>query len=254
MSPISLALAGKVAIVTGGASGIGRAATKLLAKAGATVAILDRDAEGSEVIANEVGGKFWTVDLGESQHLGPLVDDVLATFGRIDILVNVAGISERKIGFLDVSEAEWDAVYAINIKAPFILMQHVGRHMIARGSGGRIVNVSSSSAFRPRPSPPAYGSSKSALVQLSRSAAGSFGLHGINVNCVVPGITRTPGSIRDFGGEEQIQRAAKEGPLANLLNRVADPEDVAEIIVFLCLPASQQITAQTIHTSAGAVY
>jgi NAD(P)-dependent dehydrogenase (short-subunit alcohol dehydrogenase family) len=124
--------------------------------------------------------------------------------------------------------------------------------MIERGGGGRIINLSSSSAFRARNSPLAYASSKAALVQLTRSAAAELGPHDINVNAVAPGITATP-MTQVIGNAEALQRVASSGPLENLFHRVSQPEDVAAVILFLCLPASRQITGQTIHTSAGAV-
>ena len=128
-----------------------------------------------------------------------------------------------------------------------LLMQEVARHMIERGEGGRIVNVSSSSAFRAR-SHVAYASSKAAIVQLSRSAAAELAPHGINVNAVAPGLTRT-----GMTGDRDIDEDARDGHLSNLFGRAAEPPDVAAAIVFLCLPESRQITAQTIHTSAGLV-
>jgi len=120
--------------------------------------------------------------------------------------------------------------------------------MVERGKG-RIVNVTSSSAFRARFSKFAYGASKAALVQLTRSVAAELGPLGINVNAVAPGLTRTP-SIAELGDPDERMRS---GPLANLFERLSEPEDVADVIVFLCSPASRQITAQTVHVSAGAV-
>jgi NAD(P)-dependent dehydrogenase (short-subunit alcohol dehydrogenase family) len=124
--------------------------------------------------------------------------------------------------------------------------------MIDRGGGGRIVNLSSSSAFRARNSPMAYATSKAALVQLTRSAAAELGRYDINVNAIAPGITAT-GMTQGFGDGAALERIASAGPLENLFHRVSQPEDVAAAVLFLCIPASRQITGQTIHTSAGAV-
>ena len=122
--------------------------------------------------------------------------------------------------------------------------------MIEQGDGGRIVNVSSGSAFRALPATPAYGSSKAALLSLTRMGAGELGVHSINVNAVAPGITATPMAVRALG---DLDALVSDGPMANLLHRVSTPEDVAAVIVFLCLPASRQVTGQTIHTSAGSI-
>jgi NAD(P)-dependent dehydrogenase (short-subunit alcohol dehydrogenase family) len=115
-----------------------------------------------------------------------------------------------------------------------------------------MVNISSSSAFRARQSLATYGAAKAGLVQLTRSAAADLGPYDINVNAVAPGLTATP-MTAEYGDAEKLDRETIEGPLANLLHRVSRPEDVAATILFLCLPASRQITGQTIHTSAGAI-
>jgi NAD(P)-dependent dehydrogenase (short-subunit alcohol dehydrogenase family) len=250
-------LSGKVAIVTGGASGIGRAAVAALLGAGATVAALDRDESGlGEVVEDgaKAGGTAigLVADLADAERIPELVARVLQRFGRIDILVNCAGVAGRGQTLLELDQHDWDLVHGVNLKAPLLLMKHVARHMIERGGGGRIVNISSSSAFRARNSPIAYATSKAALVQLTRCAAAELGRHDINVNAVAPGITKT-GMTRAFGGDEALLRIASSGPLENLFHRVSEPADVAAAILFLCLPASRQITGQTIHTSAGAV-
>jgi NAD(P)-dependent dehydrogenase (short-subunit alcohol dehydrogenase family) len=251
------ALAGQVAVITGGASGIGAAATRVIAGAGAAVAILDREVQGARRVAAEVeqlGGtaRVVAIDLADTAAIPGAVAEVLRALGRIDILVNCAGTAGEPATILDLAEKSWDLVHTVNLKAPFLLMQHVARHMVERGGGGRIVNVSSSSAFRARQSLIHYGSSKAALVQLTRSAAAELGRYDINVNAVAPGVTRTP-MTAGLEAQGALQRAVTEGPLANLFERVSEPEDVAQAILFLCLPASRQITAQTIHTSAGAV-
>jgi len=250
-------LQGKGAIVTGGASGIGRATVLALTQAGATVAVLDRDEAGvhaTVALVKESGGTAVAVpmDLAQTAQIATTVASILQQLERIDILINCAGATGRFQTLLEMDEKNWDFVHAVNLKAAMLLMKHVARHMIDRGGGGRIVNISSSSAFRARNSPLAYASSKAALVQLTRSAAAELGPHDINVNAVAPGITATA-MTQVIGDAEALQRAASSGPLENLFHRVSQPEDVAAAILFLCLPASRQITGQTIHTSAGAV-
>lgn len=250
-------LDGAVALVTGGASGIGRATALALAREGAAVAVVDRDEAGAKATVSQVqelgaDAVAVTLDLVRTEEIPGAVEQVLGTLGRIDLLVNAAGVFGDDASILDFEASVWDLVQTVNLKAPFLLMQQVARHMVERGGGGRIVNVSSSSAFRAARSPVAYGSSKAAIVQLTRSAAAELAPHDINVNAVAPGLTATPMTSR-VGDEAAHDVAVSEGPLANLFQRVSQPEDVAETIVFLCLPASRQLTAQCLHTSAGAV-
>ena len=254
---MSSELSAKMAMVTGGASRIGRATVLALLQAGAAVAVLDRDEAGA--IAGAEQGKqsdgsafALPIDLADTKLIPGAVQWVIQQLGRIDILVNAAGVTGRFRSLLESDEQDWDFVHTVNLKAPMLLMKHVAAHMIERGGGGRIVNVSSSSAFRARNSPIAYASSKAAIVQLTRSAAAELGHHDINVNAIAPGITAT-GMTRALGDAETLLNLASSGPLENLFHRVSQPEDVAAAILFLCLPGSRQITGQTIHTSAGAV-
>ena len=251
------ALEGQVAVVTGGGSGIGRATVFALGSAGASVAVIDRDAEGVARAVDEaeqagVDAKPFVVDLADRDAIAPLVDAVLESFARIDILVNAAGISAAPHSTIDFSDEAYDAVMHINLRAPFLLTRAIGNHMIHRGGGGRIVNVSSSAAFRATPSPAIYAASKAGLCGLTRSAAADLGLHDINVNAVAPGMTKTP-MTAGLGGDDVYQAIVSSGPLENLLHRASEAEDVANVILFLCLPESRQITGQVVHTSAGNV-
>jgi NAD(P)-dependent dehydrogenase (short-subunit alcohol dehydrogenase family) len=202
------ALAGRVALVTGAASGIGWATARLLAGLGAVVVALDRDAA----------------------TLSARCEAVPHT-----VLVNAAGIIGKTV--LTTSLEDWQRVLAIDLTAPFLLLQAVG----------------SSSAYRAVSSGAAYGAAKAGLGSLTRSAAWEFGPHGVNVNLVAPGVTRTPVTESAFGGSGGMTAAVREGPLANLLGRVSEPADVAAVIGFLCLPGARQITGQVVHTSAGAI-
>jgi NAD(P)-dependent dehydrogenase (short-subunit alcohol dehydrogenase family) len=243
-------LEGKVAVVTGGASGIGAATARLLAGEGAAVVVMDL----REVPAPAGAGRFLSmiVDLGDTTTVPPALARVIQELGRCDILVNCAGVTGEARVLADTELDDWDRVLRVNLTAPMLLIKAFAEHAVARGGGGRIVNVSSSSAYRARTSPPAYAASKAALSQLTRSVAAELGPHDINVNTVAPGLTATPIATGAIPAEE-LQKAVSEGPLANLLHRVSEAEDVAEAILFLCLPGSRQITGQVLHTSAGAV-
>jgi NAD(P)-dependent dehydrogenase (short-subunit alcohol dehydrogenase family) len=246
-----------VAAVTGGGSGIGRATVHALARAGAQVAVIDRDAEGAEHVTQEaeaagVEARAFVVDLADRSAIPGLVDDVLAAFGRIDVLVNSAGISAAPHNALDFSDDVFDAVMHINVRAPFMLTRAIGNHMVERGGGGRIVNLSSSAAFRATPSPAVYAASKAAINGLTRSAAADLGPYDVNVNAVAPGMTKTP-MTAGLGDDDAYRAIVSSGPLENLLHRPSEAEDVANVILFLCLPESRQITGQVLHTSAGTV-
>jgi NAD(P)-dependent dehydrogenase (short-subunit alcohol dehydrogenase family) len=246
----------KVAIVTGGARGIGRATAVGLARAGAHVVVLDREADDTAKVCQELqsmGRRAHSVliDLGELEQIEPAVASILERFGRVDILVNCAGIEGGPGTVMDLPLETWERTHRIDLTAPFLLMQNCAKAMVAGGRGGRIVNVTSSSAFRAAMTQVDYASAKAALVGLTRSAAGDLAKHNINVNCVAPGMTVT--SMTAQLGPNELQRVVEQGPLENLFHRLSMPEDVAAAIVFLCLPASHQITAQTLHTSAGAV-
>jgi NAD(P)-dependent dehydrogenase (short-subunit alcohol dehydrogenase family) len=255
-------LAGRTAIVTGGASGIGLAITRRLAEQGASVAVLARNEVAGAAAVGEVEtlgaeGLFVSVDLADADAIAPAVDAVLDRFGAVDILVNNAGVRGLdaplgRTGLFEVELEDWEFVQAVNVRAPFLLTQAVGRHMVDRGEGGHIVNVTSSAAFMAANCSTHYAASKAALTSLTRTAAADLGLHGINVNAVAPALTRTEYRLR-MGGDEVLQRSVSQGPVSNLLHSVADPDDVAAVVLFLCLPASRQITGQTIHTSAGLI-
>jgi NAD(P)-dependent dehydrogenase (short-subunit alcohol dehydrogenase family) len=248
-------LGNAIALVTGAGSGIGQAAALKFAKAGAVLALIDISGERlHETVAKLPGTDCLQLeaDLSVAGSVESAAQRVLAELGHVDILVNCAGAAGKHTPLVDVTLEDWEHVHAVNVRAPFLLMQRIGRAMVERRQGGRIVSVSSSSAHRARFSRAPYGSSKAALEQLTRSAAAEFGPHGINVNAVAPGVTDTPWNDGNMD-QAAMQRAVNEGPLSNLLHRVSLAEDVADAVLFLCSPQSRQITGQTIHVSAGAI-
>jgi len=243
---------GQVALVTGAASGIGRATSIGLAQRGVTVAMVDQNGQGLRDTAEKIKAangacNDFIFDLRDWKNIPGLVQDILAAHKKLDILVNCAGITDEGKKLLEVDPATWDEVYTVNLRSPFILMQSLAKHMIERGAGGKIVNISSSSAFRASGAPPTYSSTKAALVQLTRSAAAELAPHSINVNAVAPGLTNTAMMA------PYPRNLSQEGPLANLFQRWSEPEDLANTIMFLCSPQARQITGQVIHVSAGAI-
>lgn len=246
-------LDGKVAVVTGAASGIGRAVAVELARHGAAVALVDRDRARLASVPEDLGlaGKrsaTYAADLADVSAIPGLVDRIVDRHGRVDILVNSAGHGMADDRIRSADPATWDAMFAIHVKAPVALIDACSTPMIEVG-GGRIVNISSSSAFRARNAPAAYASCKAALVALTRIAAAELGEFDINVNAVVPGATDT-GMLANLSRDE-LEALVRTGPLANLLGRISEPADVASAVAFLCLRGSRQITGQAIHTSAG---
>jgi NAD(P)-dependent dehydrogenase (short-subunit alcohol dehydrogenase family) len=219
--------------------------------------VVDRDAEGAERVAHEAErsgtkARAFVVDLADAAAIDPAVAGILAEFTRIDILVNSAGTAGARHSSIDFSDETFAAVMNINVRAPFLLTRAIGSHMVERGGGGRIVNLSSSAAFRATSSPAIYAASKAAITGLTRACAADLGPHDVNVNAVAPGMTKTP-MTASIGDDEAYERIVSEGPLMNLLHRPAEAEDVANVIAFLCLPESRQITGQVLHTSAGLV-
>lgn len=249
-------LKGKVALVTGAAGGIGGGIVTALAKLGADIAALDRVEDGLATIlpplrALGVNAEPFCIDLADRAQAIAAVGEVVARMGRVDILVNNAAIGSTNDDIVNVTDEEWDATLAINLTAPFLLSRAAARQMIAQGQGGRIIHISSSSAFRSRFVPTAYAAAKGGLGPLMRSMAGTLGAHDILVNTVVPGLTLTPRSRALMGATDSS--VVPEGPLATLNRRLGEPEDIGEMVAFLCLPASRHVTGQFMHVSGGAV-
>jgi NAD(P)-dependent dehydrogenase (short-subunit alcohol dehydrogenase family) len=216
---------------------------------------LDVDADGATRVAADLREKgrdarAFTVDLASFREIRRAFAEAIEWAGVVDFLVCSAGVLGGSYGVLDVPEEEIEKLHRINVHANFILARLAVERMIDGGAGGRVVFLSSSAAFRAELSRPAYSTTKAAIAQLARSLAAEVGPHGINVNAVAPGPTHTPMVPWDRAGlDEQV----RSGPLKNLLGFASEASDVAEVIAFLCMPASRAITGQVVHTSMGAV-
>ncbi|MET9925156.1 MULTISPECIES: SDR family oxidoreductase [unclassified Streptomyces] len=243
-------LAGRVALVTGGSSGIGRAIAGALARAGAEVAVVARrEAElKATVDALEADGcrAAWvSADLGTADGVRAAAEGVVAAFGEPDILVNCAGINLRPpLG--ELGEDVWDTTMAVNLKAPFLLGQRFGPGMAERGYG-RIIHVSSQQAHRAFVNSGAYGVSKGGLESLARSQAEAWSPYGVTANTLVPGFVLTPLNERLTSDTEKVAALAAR----TFVGRNGLAEDFAGAAVFLAGPSSAYVTGQALFVDGG---
>lgn len=253
-------LAGKVAVITGGASGIGRATVELFAAEGARVVIADVvDAAGEELAAS-LGENviFCHCDVSDADQVQAVVDLAVSHFGGIDIMFNNAGISCTPFpSFLDDTLLDFDRVMRVNLLGPMLGTRNAARAMKAAGRGGVILNNASIAGTLAGIGMMTYRAAKAGLVQFSKSAAIDLGQHGIRVNCIVPGHIRTPlSSFQAEGAEAEIARRIEEGVNAAYLSnqplkRRGEPIDVAEAALFLASDKARQITGIVMPVEAG---
>lgn len=238
-------LRGKVAIVTGAASGIGRASAAAFAAEGARVTAVDLEAEGGRETVARIrarGGEaeFAHVDVRSEAAIKSMVEETAARWGRIDILFNNAGVVLVK-ALEETGEDEWDRVMDINVKAAFLAIKHAVAHM-RRGGGGAILNTGSVGSFIGQLGTPVYTASKGAIALLTKSLALDYGRDGIRVNCICPGITDTPMLREHMGsgpeGEARIRERLARVPTGKILS----PEDVARAAVYLVSDDSAGVT------------
>jgi NAD(P)-dependent dehydrogenase (short-subunit alcohol dehydrogenase family) len=255
-------LSDKVALVTGGGRGIGRAMCLRLAREGADVVAADIDANLAAETAGqvaEIGRRSLAlqIDVTRRADIDRMVQRSVADMGRIDILMNNAGVL-RFQDILDITEADWDFICDVNLKGAFFVMQAVARQMVSQGDGGKIVNTGSISGKQPEPHFVHYGVSKAGVISMTRSAAVALGSHHINVNAVCPGstvtdmhmtVTHALAERRNISVEEMIQQ--REASLST--GRRNQPEDIAAMAVFLASPDADNITGQAYNVDGGMV-
>jgi glucose 1-dehydrogenase len=243
-----MTLDGQVALVTGAASGIGRAIATALAAQGARLIIGDLDGTRAQQVAADLGegkARACRVDVADSRQSDAAIAAAVEAFGRLNILVNNAGIGLHK-PLVEISDEEWQRVIAVILNGAFYCARAAARQMIAQGAGGKIVNIASTVAGGPRPNSGPYCAAKAGIVALTSVLAMELGPHGINVNCVGPGLTDTP----------LMQRGTTPAYQANFvkqvpLGRMAQPDDIADVAAFLCTPAARYVTGQTLFVDGG---
>ena len=242
------ALAGKVAIVTGGAQGIGRAIADGLARDGARIVVADLQG-ADEAAASYSDGVGLTVDVADEAAVDRMVSDTLERCGSIDILVNNAGLyaSLEMRAFTEIPLAEWNRVMEVNVASMFLTCRSVVPVMRANG-GGKIVNISSGTPFRGVPFLLHYVTSKGAIVAFTRALAKELGKDSIHVNCVAPGFTMSDGVKAH---PEVVEKLQGVSVASRTIQRDQVPEDVVGAVVFLCTPAADFITGQTMVIDGG---
>ena len=247
-----MALTGKVAVVTGGNSGIGKAIVLALAAQGATI-VIDwvADQQATEALEDQVrglGDKVLGVeaDVSKVADLERLISSAVTSLGRIDIMVNNAGI-ETRTSVLDTSEAQYDRVLAINLKSAFFGTQLAARQMITQGGGGRIINVTSVHEDWPMPGNTAYCVSKGGMRMLTRTAGVELAAHGILVVGVGPGAVATPINASTLGDPAALAKLNAAIPLG----RMAQPEEIGSVVAFLASDAASYVAATTIFADGG---
>ncbi|HEY1793633.1 MAG TPA: SDR family oxidoreductase [Opitutaceae bacterium] len=249
-----MSLKGKVAIITGAATGIGRAIATRFAKEGASVVI---DYVGKDDVANEtsaavaqVGGRYVAIkaDVADQAQVQALIDGAVRSFGRLDIVVNNAGI-EKKAPFVDFSAGDLQRIMAVNLVGPFLVAQAAARQMIKQGGGGRIINISSVHEDLPMPTNAAYCASKGGLRMLTRTIAVELAPSAITVNNIAPGAIFTP-IDRDIESNPELEKKL----MAEIpLGRWGRPEEVAGLAAFLASDEAAYITGSTSFIDGGMI-
>jgi NAD(P)-dependent dehydrogenase (short-subunit alcohol dehydrogenase family) len=245
-SNISFGLGGRVCIVTGGAQGIGEACVRRFSREGALPVIADIDPARGQALAGELGGLFVHCDVGDKAQVDALVAKTIQAHGRIDVLVNNAGIFKAQ-DFLEVTEADFDAVLRVNLKGAFLMGQAVAREMVKAGKGS-IVNMSSVNGFMAIPNIASYNVSKGGINQLTRVMALALADKGIRVNAIAPGTIATELAAKAvLTSEEAKKRIMSRTPM----KRLGEPAEIADAVAYLASDAASYITGEILVADGG---
>ncbi|HQZ06035.1 MAG TPA: SDR family oxidoreductase [Burkholderiaceae bacterium] len=245
-STISFGHAGRVVVITGAAQGIGEACARRFAGEGAKVVIADVDVQRGQALATELAADFVACDVGDKAQVDALVVQTVQKHQRIDVLVNNAGIL-RGADFLDISEADFDAVMRVNIKGAFLMGQAVARVMVAQG-GGNVVNMSSVNATLTIPTIASYNISKGGINQLTRVMALALADKGIRVNAVAPGTIATEMAVKAvLATEEARVRVMSRTPM----KRLGEPSEIADVVAWLASDAASYVTGEIVVVDGG---
>jgi len=244
----------KVVIITGAASGIGRATSILFAKEGAKVAIVDCDKEKAEEtlqMITEKGGEgiFIPTDITESSQVKKMVGKLIAAYKKVDILVNNAGITTGG-DVISTTEQNWDKMMNVNLKGAFLCCKYVIPEMIVR-NGGVVINIASDAAILPMKNQVAYNTSKSGIIGLTRSTAADFASKNIRANCVCPGATETPMVTTFLNTRESPEEARHMLEMMRPLKRIGKPEEIAYGILYLASDESTYTTGAILSIDGG---
>ena len=242
---------GKVALVTGGGSGLGRACAVAFGAAGADVMVADVDTDGGAETVKLVDGdaEFVETDVTDPESVAAMVAATVERFGRLDAAVNNAGTTGAGAPVADYSLDDWNRTIALNLTGVFLCLKHEIPAMIESG-GGAIVNMSSGAGLVGFPGLPAYVASKHGVIGLTRAAALEYVGAGVRVNAVCPGSTRTPMLERFMGGDPTIEKMMEN---AAPIKRLGRPEEIAEAVVWLCSDAASFVVGHAMAVDGGAV-
>jgi len=238
-----------VAVVTGGASGIGRACAEALHNTGAAVVVADlraRDADAVDAASGADGLVHVVCDVRREEDVVALFDKVRSDFGRVDVLVNSAGVIERTARTVDQEVGDWDRVMSVNARGTFLCCREAGRTMVARRSGA-IVNIASVAGMLGIPGSNAYGPSKAAVMLMTRNLACEWARFGVRVNAVAPGYVDAPMAHELFRDETTKRKALERVPQA----RLGTAQEIAAVVSFLCSPLASYVTGAVVPVDGG---